>query len=350
MKPRLLGSIATAATLFAVLLLMPHTAAAQAGRGAPPAGGPPPAAAAAPTPVVYPPYTRPVTTYVPPRTPDGQPDISGLYVAIPLPRGIETPLGGPPVGRGGNRAGGEYSYSLNERPKLPEGAVVRPAVVDPANGKIPLQPSALEKRREIIAHQDKIENLDGRVLCLAPGIPRTTIPAPVVGYQIMQKPGYVVIFYEQSHLYRAIPLDGRPPLDPNIRKAMGVSRGHWEGNVLVVEVTNFTNNFTNDWVIGAASAATGVPSDSLASGHGISHSDVYRVTERYTPTSVDTIHYEATINDAKVFTQPWTIAFYAFQRAPKDYVPVEYACFEGNEKNLQLMVDTDISRIRVDVP
>jgi hypothetical protein len=286
---------------------------------------------------------------VPPRTPDGQPDISGLYVAIPLPRNIETPLK-PLVGRGGNRAGGEYSFNLNERPKLPEGAVVRPATVDPADGRIPLQPWAREKRSETIANQDKIEYLDGRVLCLAPGIPRTTIPAPVVGYQIMQKPGFVVIFYEQSHLYRVIPLDGRPPLDPNIKKAMGVSRGHWEGNVLVVEVTNFTNNFDNDWMIGAASVTIGSTGDSLASGHGISHSDVYRVTERYTPISADTIHYEATINDSKVLTQPWTVAFYAFQRAPKDYVPIEYACFEGNEKNLQLMVNTDIGHIRVDVP
>jgi hypothetical protein len=348
-KPRLSATIATAGSLVAVLLLTANTAASQTGRGAPPAGGAAPPAASAPAPPTYPPYARPVTTYVPPRTPDGQPDISGLYVAIPLPRNIETPLV-PLTGRGGNRAGGEFSFSLNERPKLPEGAVVRPAVVDPPDGKIPLRPEALEKRRQTIARQDKVEYLDGRVLCLAPGIPRTTIPAPVVGYQIMQKPGHVVIFYEQSHLYRTIPLDGRPPLDPNIKKAMGVSRGRWEGNVLVVEVTNFTNNFDNDWVIGSASAATGVPSDSLASGHGISHSDVYRVTERYTPISADTIHYEATIHDSKVFTQPWTIAFYAFQRAPKDYVPVEYACFEGNEKNLQLMVNTDIGHIRVDVP
>ena len=71
----------------------------------------------------------------------------------------------------------------------------------------------------------------------------------MVGYQIFQKPGYVVIFYEQSHLSRTIPLDGRPALDPNIRKALGVSRGHWEGNVLVVEVTNFTNNFENNWIM-----------------------------------------------------------------------------------------------------
>lgn len=335
-----------AGMLLAVLSLMPSTVFAQAGATAPPAGRG--AAPAAQTPASYPPYTRPVTTFVPPRTPDGQPDISGLYVAIPLPRSVETPL--VPANRAPNRAGGEYSFSLNERPRLPEGAIVRPAGVDPADGKIPLTAEALAKRKEIIANQEKIEYLDGRVLCLAPGIPRSTIPAPVVGYQIFQKPGYVVIFYEQSHLYRTIPLDGRAPLDPNIRKAMGVSRGHWEGNVLVVEVTNFTNNFDNNWVIGAVSATPGIPAESLTTGHGIPHSDRYRVTERYTPIDADTIHYEAKITDEKVFTQPWTLAWYAFARAPKDYVPVEYACFEGNQKNLQLMTDTDIGGIRVNVP
>jgi hypothetical protein len=213
-----------------------------------------------------------------------------------------------------------------------------------------LTPEALARRKDIIAKQEKVEYLDGRVLCLAPGIPRSTIPAPVVGYQIFQKPGYVVIFYEQSHLYRTIPLDGRPALDPSIRKAMGVSRGHWEGNVLVVEVTNFTTNFDNNWVIGAVSATPGIPAESLTTGHGIPHSDRYRVTERYTPIDANTIHYEAKISDEQVFTQPWTVAWYAFARAPKDYVPVEYACFEGNEKNLMLMTDTDISGIRVNVP
>ena len=330
---------------FSAILLLPALAAAQQG-GAPAAPSGRGAAPAAPA--SYPPYTRPVSTYVPPRTPDGQPDVSGLYVAIPLPRNVETPL--VPVARPPNRANGEFSYSLNERPKLPEGAIVRPAGVDPADGKIPLKPEALARRKEIIANQEKVEYLDGRVLCLAPGIPRSTIPAPVVGYQIFQKPGYVVIFYEQSHLYRTIPLDGRPALDPNIRKAMGVSRGHWEGNVLVVEVTNFTTNLDNNWVIGAVSATPGVPAESLATGHGIPHSDRYRVTERYTPIDANTIHYEAKISDEPVFTQPWTVAWYAFARAPKDYVPVEYACFEGNEKNLMLMTDTDISGIRVNVP
>jgi hypothetical protein len=334
--------------LVALVSLVPSLAFAQAGAATAPAPAAAPGAPPA-TPAAYPPYVRPVTSYVPPRTTDGQPDISGLYVAIPLPRNVETPLV-PIANRAVNRANSEFSYSLNERPKLPEGAIVRPAGVDPADGRIPLRPEALARRKQIIANQEKVEYLDGRVLCLAPGIPRSTIPAPVVGYQIFQKPGYVVIFYEQSHLYRTIPLDGRAPLDPNIRKAMGVSRGHWEGNVLVVEVTNFTTNLDNNWVIGAVSATPGIPAESLATGHGIPHSDVYRVTERYTPIDANTIHYEAIINDEKVFTQPWTLAWYAFARAPKDYVPIEYACFEGNEKNLMLMTNTDISPIRVNVP
>lgn len=337
------ASIAVAGCLLAVLVL-PAIGGAQDRPAVPPAA---PAAAPA-APATYPPYTRPASTYVPPRTADGQPDISGLYLAIPLPRSIETPL--VPIARAPNRANGEFSFSLNERPKLPEGAMVRPVGVDPPDGTIPLTPEALARRKVIIANQEKIEYLDGRVLCLAPGVPRTTIPAPVVGYQIFQKPGYVVIFYEQSHLYRTIPLDGRPPLDPNIRKAMGVSRGHWDGNVLVVEVTNFTNNLSNNWVIGAVSATPGVPAESLTTGHGIPHSDLYRVTERYTPIDANTIHYEARIEDPKVFTQPWTIAFHAFARAPKGYVPVEYACFEGNDKNLLLMTNTDITGIRVSVP
>ena len=328
--------------LAAIALFPLHAAAQGQGGAAPPSGrGGAPAA--------YPLYQRPVSAFVPPRTPDGQPDISGLYLAIPLPRNIETPLV-PLANRAANRANSEFSYSLNERPKLPDGAIARPAGVDPPDGKIPLTPQALARRKAIIASQEKVEHLDGRVLCLAPGIPRSTVPAPVVGYQIFQKPGYVVIFYEQSHLYRTIPLDGRAPLDPAIRKAMGVSRGRWEGNTLVVDVTNFTTNLENNWVIGAISAAPGVPAESLATGHGIPHSDRYRVTERYTPIDANTIHYEAVITDEEVFTQPWTVAWYAFARAPKDYVPVEYACFEGNEKNLLLMTNTDISGIRVNVP
>ncbi|HMC22295.1 MAG TPA: hypothetical protein VKL19_10635, partial [Thermoanaerobaculia bacterium] len=127
-------SITIAGPLLAVLCL-PGIGGAQDGRPVPPAGrGAAPAA-----PANYPPYTRPAGTYVPPRTADGQPDISGLYLAIPLPRGIETPLV-PMPNRALNRANSEFSYSLNERPKLPEGAIERPVGVDPPDGRIPLTP------------------------------------------------------------------------------------------------------------------------------------------------------------------------------------------------------------------
>jgi hypothetical protein len=271
-------------------------------------------------------------------------------VGIPLPRNIETPLV-PAVARPpANRAGGEYMFGINDRAKLPEGAIVRPAVVDPTDGKIPLKPEALARRKEVITRQGEVEHLDGRVLCLTPGVPRITVPQVVVGYQIFQKPGYVVIFYEQSHLYRTIPLDDRQPLDSAIRKALGVSRGHWEGNTLVVEVSNFTNNFENNWPLASQGNAAELPAESLTGGHGISHSDKYQVTERYTPIDANTIHYEARITDEDVFTQPLILAWYAFARAPQGYVPLEYACFEGNAKNVLLMTGTDLSDIRVNVP
>ena len=141
-------AIAIAGPVAAVLLL-PIGVAAQGGSGVPSAPG-----GAAPAPS-YPPYVRPVSSFVPPRTPDGQPDISGLYLAIPLPRGIETPLV-PLANRAPNRANSEFSFSLNERPKLPEGAIARPVGVDPPDGRIPLTPEALARRKDIIARQEQI--------------------------------------------------------------------------------------------------------------------------------------------------------------------------------------------------
>ena len=287
--------------------------------------------------------------YAPPRTPDGQPNISGIYQGISAPGPVEVPFAPPPPRQGGSRAGSEFSFGINER--VAAGGERRPLVVDPADGKIPFQPWALEKRKEIIANQNKLEYLDGRVLCLPPGLPRTQMPAPVVGYQIMQKPGAVVIFYEQSHLYRVIPIDNRPPLHSNIRKALGVSRGRWEGNTLVVEATQFTTTLTNhNYVIAISSATTGVAGEHTQSGHGSFHSDALRVVERFTPIDADTIRYEATIHDPKVYTQPWTIRYDAMKRAPADYVPIEYACHEGNERNIDLLVGVDTSGVRLRVP
>ena len=133
-------SSAGVATLIVVFAVAPGSAAGQ-GTTAPAARRIAPAAAPADTP-----------TYTPPRTPDGQPDISGLYIGLTAPGAVEAPLVPIPQ-RDRSLLGGEFSFNLNERPPLPEGAARRPLVVDPPDGKVPLQPWALEKRKEIIANQ-----------------------------------------------------------------------------------------------------------------------------------------------------------------------------------------------------
>jgi len=216
-------------------------------------------------------------------------------------------------------------------------------IVDPQDGKIPFQPWAAEQRGEIMARQDELEHLDPRVKCLPSALPRAHLPVGYNTYQILQVPGYVLMLYEWNHLYRYIPLDGQPHVNGNINLGMGDSRGHWEDNTLVVEVTNFTDN---TWVVGHGAPPEGAPASALTTGHGVFHSEELRVVERFTLVDADTIAYEATIHDPEVFTQPWTIRFDALQRAPEDHMLFEYACHEGNGRNLSLMTGVDVENAR----
>jgi len=120
----------------------------------------------------------------------------------------------------------------------------------------------------------------------------------------VQSPGYVVIFVEMIHDARIIPLDGRPHVPQNVRLLMGDSRGHWEGNTLVVETTNFTDK-------------------TAFRGSGRN----FHLIERFTRTSPDTIVYEFTANDESSFTRPWT-AQIPMKKTPDPIF--EYACHEGN--------------------
>ena len=284
--------------------------------------------------------------YTPPRTPDGQPDISGMW----LPNGgqpMETPTGEPwkppPGANRGNGAAFDFGGAAAEAKITGRRSTrdSRTMVVDPADGKIPLQPWAAAKRTEIVAKQDKVEFLDPRVRCLQSGVPRANLPVGYNTYQIIQIPGHVVLLYEWNHMTRMIPLDGRPHVDPKIRIANGDSRGRWEGNTLVVDVTNFNDDA---WVVGHGAPPEGAPASSITSGHGVIHSEALHVVERYTLVDPDTIRYEARIEDPKVFTQPWTIAFDAFKRAPKDHQLFEYACHEGNQRNVLLSTGVDITK------
>ena len=282
------------------------------------------------------------SSFTPPKTPWGDPDLQGHW----LPGGggvMETPAGEPwKVAPTTSGAGAAFSNFFGDEPARraagPRPPQV-PMVVDPPDGRIPLQPWALQKRNEIMANQDKVENLDPRVRCLQSGVPRANLPVGYNTYQIMQIPGYVVIQYEWNHMFRYIPLDGRPHLDPRIKLPMGDSRGRWEGNTLVVDVTNLTDT---TWAVGHGAPPDDAPGSSISTGHGVFHTEALHVVERFTLTDANTIQYQATLEDPKVFTKPWTIRFNAFNRAPADHQLFEYACHEGNIRNVRMMTGFDI--------
>jgi hypothetical protein len=137
---------------------------------------------------------------------------------------------------------------------------------------------------------------------------------PVVynnGNQFIQSPGYVVLRNEMIHETRVIPLDNRPALPPAFRMYMGDSRGHFEGNTLVVRTANFNG-------------ATGA----TANGNLLMMSDALVLVEKFTRTGPDTMQYDVTVTDPKTWTRPWTASF-PLKRDP-GYKIFEYACHEGN--------------------
>lgn len=154
--------------------------------------------------------------------------------------------------------------------------------------------------------------------CITRGVPAGMFPAGYNNaYQIIQTPGYVNILYEMIHEMRTIPVDGSPHLPPTVRQWNGDSRGHWEGNTLVVDVTNFNGK---GWI--GTSASTGRIK-------GIPQSEALHVVERFTRTAADTILYQVRIEDPNVYTKPWAVSI-PLTRDP-DYRIYEYACHEGNE-------------------
>jgi hypothetical protein len=278
------------------------------------------------------------SSFVPQRTPWGDPDLRGHW----LP-GTMAPMENP--------IGDAWRLTEEELARYPIAqffpghqdapgmkSADRPMVIDPPNGQIPLQEWAIEKRTEVMENQDQLEFLDPRVKCLPAAVPRGNLPVPYNSYQFLQVPGAVIILYEWNHHSRYIPLDGSPHVASDIRLGMGDSRGHWEGDTLVVDVTNFTDN---TWAVGHGAPPEGAPATSITTGHGVFHSTDLHVVERYRLTDENTIHYEATITDPQVFTQPWTISYAAFNRATEDHILYEYACHEGNARNLKLMTGTD---------
>jgi len=129
--------------------------------------------------------------------------------------------------------------------------------------------------------------------------------------QVFQTPDYVVIFTEMVHDARIVPLDSRPHLATTIRQWSGDSRGHWEGDTLVVETTNFTDKASFSGSLTAIGAS----------------GDTYHVVERLTRVNADSLVYEFTVEDATWWTRPWTAAVSMKRTTQQIY---EYACHEGN--------------------
>jgi hypothetical protein len=257
-----------------------------------------PAAALAQTPA---PAARPWT----PRHADGQPDIQGVWQTLGGGMTVTLEQGSVDLLES-DRVGFLDAIQALKKP-IPVG------IVDPPDGKIPLQPWAEARRKEIAANyrdpKGNVAYMDPSARCLGAGVPRINYVTPYNGYQFMQTPGHVILFAEWNHEARIIPVDGRPHLRGTLRQWMGDSRGRWEGNTLVVEVTNFNGRAWMDWLT--------------------FHSEALRITERFTLIDADTIAYEATIDDPKVFTKPWKVAL-GFRRAESYYRLFEYACHEGN--------------------
>jgi hypothetical protein len=193
-------------------------------------------------------------------------------------------------------------------------------IVDPAPGpKIPYQPWARAKQRELLdalVTPTKITDIEPEDRCAPMGVPRINYRQD---FEIDQSPRMVTILYSWNHAYRMIPLDGRPHLPASIKLFNGDSRGHWEGNTLVVDVTNLNDQTWFD-------------------AHGTIHTDALHVVERWTVVDANTINYQATLDDPKAFTRPWTIAYPIRRMKDAKYELYEEACLEGNDPTIEGML------------
>ena len=149
------------------------------------------------------------------------------------------------------------------------------------------------------------EDLSNVLRCITWGVPKIAGNTNYTSHQqIVQGPGYVVLLSEVNHEARVIPLDGRPHLPDRLRQWNGDSRGRWEGNTLVVETTNFS---PKSYFMGST--------------------ERLHLVERFTRTSADAIEYELQVSDPTTWTAPWTAQIRL--RAAKDHLQ-EFACHEGN--------------------
>jgi hypothetical protein len=285
----------------------------------------------------------PIKLFSTPKTPWGEPDLRGTYTSD---NSIGVPFERPP--QFGDRAtltdaefeardtanaeqiakdnsehpetAFEQDEAANNAPRhwLERGTKLSHAsslVIDPPNGRLPAltpdgQRRQAQQRARFARQNDAAEFHSYYDRCITRGVIGSILPAIYGnGTRFEQGPGYVVIRNEMIHEARVIPTASRAPrLGRNIHLYMGDSRGHWDGNTLVVDSTNFT--------------------DRIGTGGGSISSTSLHLVERFTRTSPDTMHYEFAVNDPETFTATWTAALDLNMKP--GYEIYEYACHEGN--------------------
>jgi hypothetical protein len=203
-------------------------------------------------------------------------------------------------------------------------------IVDPPDGKFPAATREAQKRADEIEARRRVppsswEDLNAYDRCITRGLPGAMMPGFYNhNYQILQAPGYVAILVEMIHEARIIPLDGRPYLSGGLQQWMGDSRGHWEGDTLVVETRNF-NDKINEVTPNFMRLPNGDPIEPRY--YASFGSPGMAVVERFTRLDANAIDYRFTVTDPKMFARPWT----ASTPMTKIEGPVyEYACHEGN--------------------
>ncbi len=226
-----------------------------------------------------------------PRGADGKPDFQGVWE-------VRSP-------------GGNAAYDVEDHLKavygIPPGKGV---IVDPKDGKIPYLPAAAQRKQDLVAHHMYD---DPEAHCFLSGIPRQ-VYAPF-GFQILQPANIRRVSVRE---FPCLPRDSHRWPAASARRHQkfdGDSRGRWEGDTLVVDVTNQNDKTWFDMA-------------------GNFHSDAIHVVERYTPVDANTIGYQATIDDPKTFSRPWTIAFPITRITRPGYEIMELACVEG-ERDLK---------------
>ena len=299
------------------------------------------------------------SAFEPPRLPDGKPDLQGVWdfrTLTPLQRpedlADKAVLGAEEASeieaKAAARDAAANAPTENRDETLPVGGDVgaynafwtdqgarvvddqrTSLIVDPPDGRVPpLQPAIKMQELSLAADLGGTRPVRVRAAGIGTdshedrGLSERCImgfnsgpPIVPVGYnqniQIFQTSDYLVILNEMVHDARIVPLDGRGHLPESIRQWMGDARGHWEGDTLVVESTNFT-----------AKTASFNPSIAQAAGNGTT----LHLTERFRLAADDTLHYEYTVNDPRTFTRPFT----AVLPMKRGDLLFEYACHEGN--------------------